>query len=57
MDHPFFLAIVILSFALFGCVLGFVSFEETRARRKAQKSQVAAPNREVVSDNAVGFAK
>jgi hypothetical protein len=35
LDHPFYLAMVIAVFCSFGCVLGFVSFEETRTRRKA----------------------
>jgi hypothetical protein len=58
MDHPLFLATVIATFVLFGCVLGFASFEESRARRrKALKPQAAAPKREAVSGNVIGFAK
>ena len=34
MDHPFYLALVIGALSLFGCVLGFVSFEQTRADRR-----------------------
>jgi len=58
MDHPLYLALVIGTFLLFGCVLGFVSFEESRARRrKARKPEAVTSKREVTSGNVIGFAK
>ena len=57
MDHPLYLALVIATMTLFGCVLGFASFEETRARRKSQKKAVASPKRETASSNIVSLAK
>jgi hypothetical protein len=39
MDHPLYLAMVIAVLTLFGCVLGFASFEETRARRRVEKKE------------------
>ena len=55
MDHPLYLAIVIGTISLFGCVLGFVSFEETRARRKAEKKVAASHGKKVSGD--VAFSK
>jgi len=37
MDHPWFLVLVIFCLTLFAAVVGFASWEETRARRKAEK--------------------
>jgi hypothetical protein len=55
MDHPLYLAMVIAVIGGFGCVLGFVSFEETRARRRAEK-EVASSNAKKVSGE-VAFSK
>jgi hypothetical protein len=46
---------VIAVFCLFGCVLGFVSFEETRTRRKANK-KIAPSRPEKISGETV-FSK
>jgi hypothetical protein len=51
MDHPLYLAMVIAVFILFGCVLGYVSFEETRARHKAER-EGTRPHPEKVSGGA-----
>jgi len=55
MDHPLYLAIVIGGISLLGCVLGFASFEETRARHKAKK-EVTPPHPEKVSGDST-FSK
>jgi len=55
MDHPLYLAMVIAVIGGFGCVLGFVSFEETRARRRAEK-EVASSHAKKVSGE-VAFSK
>jgi hypothetical protein len=34
-----FVVLVISALCLFGCVLGYASWEETRARKRAQKSR------------------
>lgn len=43
MDHPWFLALVIFGLTLFGCVVGFASYEETRARRRAERDRKQNP--------------